>query len=384
LIESVVMLRNNNNNNNNINNNNNTLPLSKKSKTEIYIPSVVVAKTGTYRKRSLIGVGRFSQCFCVERTGDKTLWAVKVTPLSWLCNRKNVQAHVDTEIKALEHLRDTGARGIVRIEDHFRDSVNHYIVLELCQLGSLAALIKSKHHLNEDAVRSYMLQLIDAVDDMHERAVMHCDVKPGNILLAGSDKLLIADLDISQNYDARRVHNSQRGTPNYTAPEVVDLALGGARGYGPAIDVWALGATMYTMLYGRAPFHDCDEKKIYSRIVSGFFEFPATYRDTVLDCDVPFQVSERAKDLIGRALCGTPNTRCSTAEMRRHPFFVCQSRSAPQTHPTNMPTIMLAKKDEIKTKNATRLESLYALDPSLFDFPDPDADADDAFALESL
>jgi serine/threonine protein kinase len=125
-----------------------------------------------------------------------------------------------------------------------------YLVTELAR-GDLAWRLRGGQ-LPAATVRDYALQLCQGLAFLHERGVVHLDLKPGNILVSASGSLKIGDFGL-----ARRVSTLLRrapaatGTAWYLPPEV--LQLGEA---GPEADVYALGLTCYEMLTGRLPRQD--------------------------------------------------------------------------------------------------------------------------------
>ena len=98
------------------------------------------------------------------------------------------------------------------------------------------------------------LTLAVAVQAVHEAGVLHRDLKPSNVLLTAAGELKISDFGLAKLRSSSSLlttTDSVLGTPSYMAPE---QAVGDAHSIGPEADVYSLGAILYELLTGRAPF----------------------------------------------------------------------------------------------------------------------------------
>ncbi|KAK7359800.1 hypothetical protein VNO77_01765 [Canavalia gladiata] len=156
--------------------------------------------------------------------------------------------------------------------------------------------------MEEAVVGSYTRQILQGLNYLHSKGIVHCDVKGQNVLVTEKG-VKIADLGC-----ARKVGESTSaiaGTPAFMAPEV---ARGEEQGF-PA-DVWALGCTVLEMITGKPPWHGgCDPAAVIYRI--GFSgEVPV----------IPSLVSEQGKDFLGKCFKRDPNERWSVKELLGHSF----------------------------------------------------------------
>ena len=135
-----------------------------------------------------------------------------------------------------------------------------YFVLKLATGGDLAGLIRrglQSHHRRSwlhDSVPWYASQLIEAVEFLHSKGVLHCDLKPENLLLdATNGHLLIADfgcaIDTNQQHHQPIEEPCHRGTALYASPEVLR-----AGSLSVAVDYWSVGCILHAMIHGSSPF----------------------------------------------------------------------------------------------------------------------------------
>jgi formylglycine-generating enzyme required for sulfatase activity len=130
-----------------------------------------------------------------------------------------------------------------------------FFSLEFCDGGTLTDQLKKQRPAPREAA-ALIETLARAMHYAHLRGVVHRDLKPGNVLLAGPERVAkIADFGLAKRIDAEAREVSQSGailgTAAYMAPE---QAAGKVRDTGPAADVYALGALLYECLTGRPPF----------------------------------------------------------------------------------------------------------------------------------
>jgi serine/threonine protein kinase len=135
-----------------------------------------------------------------------------------------------------------------------------YMVMPLAAGGTLRRRIAAESGQFPFAVTAaYAVQLASALDYAHEQGIVHCDVKPSNVLLDGQGRLLLADFGIAHLYRPSSIladatvplmaHGEVIGTPSYMAPEQFK-----GQHVGPAADIYALGVVLYLLAAGRLPF----------------------------------------------------------------------------------------------------------------------------------
>ncbi|NWS54119.1 SPEG kinase, partial [Chunga burmeisteri] len=122
---------------------------------------------------------------------------------------------------------------------------------------------------SEDDVVSYVLQLLQGLEYLHSRRIVHLDIKPDNIVISGMNALKIIDFGSAQTYNPLVLRQLGRrvGTLEYMSPEVVK-----GDPVGSAADVWGVGVLTYIMLSGRSPFFELDPIETENRILAGRFD----------------------------------------------------------------------------------------------------------------
>ncbi|MBN2007065.1 MAG: protein kinase [Anaerolineae bacterium] len=196
---------------------------------------------------------------------------------------------------------------IVRIYDVGEDEGSHpYIVMEIVEGEDLKTAIRRDGPLPVNQALSLIRQICAGVGLAHRAGIVHCDLKPQNILVTYEGQAKVADFGIARAFQGEE-HASQEepedvvwGSPHYIAPE---QAMG--KQPTPATDVYSIGVMLYEMLTGVPPFHDPDPALLALKHVQ---EEPASLRS--LNPRVP----PGLELLVRRTLSKDPAARYHTAE----------------------------------------------------------------------
>ncbi|KAL0438028.1 UNVERIFIED_CONTAM: Mitogen-activated protein kinase kinase kinase [Sesamum latifolium] len=192
---------------------------------------------------------------------------------------------------------DEGKQHIVQLE---QDQSHLYIFLELVK-GSLLSLYQ-KYNLRDSQVSAYTRQILHGLKYLHDRNVLHRDIKCANILVDTNGSVKLADFGLAKTTKLNDV-KSCKGTALWMAPEVVR-----SLGYGLAADIWSLGCTVLEMLTRRFPYSNLEAMTALFRIGSG--ERPP----------IPDSLSSDARDFILTCLQVDPSLRPTAAQLLDHPF----------------------------------------------------------------
>eukprot|EP00298_Acanthocystis_sp_HF-20_P011592 c19464_g2_i1.p1 GENE.c19464_g2_i1~~c19464_g2_i1.p1 ORF type:complete len:323 (+),score=114.45 c19464_g2_i1:14-982(+) len=188
----------------------------------------------------------------------------------------------------------------------------YQIVTEVLNGGELLDRILQKTYLLESEARPIMKMLFEVITFIHDKGVVHRDLKPGNIMFADETEnspIKLIDFGCSAKIDPNVPMTAVLGTPVFVAPEILRKL---ERGYGKEVDIWSCGVIMYVMLCGFPPFHGDDDEKLFNHIKSGKFEFTSPYWDNI---------SQEAKDLVTQCLIVDPSQRISAAQAMKHTWF---------------------------------------------------------------
>lgn len=225
---------------------------------------------------------------------------------------------------------------VVRFFYSFTSRDNLYLVMEYLNGGDLYSLLQKVGCLEESVARSYIAELVLALEYLHSLGIVHRDLKPDNILIAQDGHIKLTDFGLSKiglmnctsdlsgtetekfdvvdgpdqlNDDSEDNHRSAVGTPDYLAPEIL---LGTE--HGCAADWWSVGIILFELITGIPPFTSENPEIIFDNILNRKIPWPS----------IPSEMSYEAQDLIDRFLVHDPNQRLGAkgaSEVKSHPFF---------------------------------------------------------------
>ena len=210
---------------------------------------------GKYLLLQSLGSGGFSHVYLGQHIYLKTEAAIKVLLTKPDYSREDLERFVQ-EARTIAQLHHSH---IVCILDFDVEQGTPYLVMEYAPNGSLAARyqMKSGQPIAQPIVLSIIQQVASALQFAHDHRVIHCDVKPENMLLNAQDEVLLSDFGIAIVLHSNLHTQQASGTMHYMAPEQY------AGKPGPASDQYALAVTAYQWLSGRYPFTGKTIEELY-------------------------------------------------------------------------------------------------------------------------
>jgi serine/threonine protein kinase len=195
---------------------------------------------GKYRIRRRIGAGAFATVYEAYDTIEGIAVALKVPHLDQLDRESLSAIHREVRLTArLEHENVLPLRNAMTIDGYF---------VIATPLGEQTLTDRLRYRLGPKTALSYTAQLVDALAYAHEARVIHCDIKPDNVILFPEGQARLSDFGIAKvALRTRTIMGSGQGTVGYIAPE---QAMGK-----PSFrsDVFSMGLLIYRMFAGELP-----------------------------------------------------------------------------------------------------------------------------------
>jgi len=245
----------------------------------MHLPKGHYLQNGKYRLTNVIGQGGFgitySGVWTTDVKGDLgTLRTdvpvcIKEYFFKDYCLRDNdtmqVKVHSETGkslfdkfkeklIKEAKILSEVHHPNIVNVLEVFEENGTAYIAMEYIQGCSLKYMLETEGVLAEKKVLKYIYQIGQALEFVHQKNILHLDIKPNNILIDRNNNARLIDFGVSKRYDIEQQETSTTVltlSKGFAAIEQYDSE--GIQNFSPCPDIYSLGATMYNLLTGVIP-----------------------------------------------------------------------------------------------------------------------------------
>lgn len=251
-----------------------------------------------------VGKGNMGACALVRNNEDNKYYVIKQIDLTRM-NKKERQQSLN-EARLLSSLRHPN---VINYVDSFlsRKSDHLCIVMEFADSGDLSTRIKKTYGVNfrETQVLDWVIQLTLCLSYIHNRKILHRDIKSQNVFLTNQNIVKLGDFGIARTlagtYDQAKTFV---GTPYYLSPELIL-----ERPYDHRSDIWALGVVIYELMSLKHPFNATSMKGLMQRILRVQYE------------PVPKLYSTELRNLIPRFLTKEPSHRIKLEELLELPII---------------------------------------------------------------
>lgn len=230
------------------------------------------ATLNDYTVVKTLGTGSFGRVILVQEKATAEFRALKVLEKKEILRLKQVE-HTINEKNILAAVRFPF---IVHMSASFKDNSNVYMVLDYAIGGELFSHLRAEGRFIEPRACMYAAQIILALEYLQNMDVIYRDLKPENLLFAANGYLRITDFGFAKRVEGRTW--TLCGTPEYLAPEIILN-----KGYGKAVDWWALGVLIFEMCAGYPPFYADTPIEIYEKILAGKVRFPSSFSKELRD-----------------------------------------------------------------------------------------------------
>jgi DNA-binding response OmpR family regulator len=194
----------------------------------------------------LIGEGGMSRVYLASRDADDEPLVVKILRSEILEDKKALERFME-EYAMVERIQ---SRHVAKIYNHGMSEGHAYLVMEFFEGGDLNKRLAGKALRSDEALKLFR-ELMFALGDIHEKGILHRDLKPQNLMFRTDGSLAIVDFGIAKHIDSvdRTAHGEIIGTPRYMSPEQVQ-----GRALDLRTDIYSAGVLLFQMLTGKHMF----------------------------------------------------------------------------------------------------------------------------------
>ncbi|KAK2580399.1 hypothetical protein KPH14_006150 [Odynerus spinipes] len=264
---------------------------------------------GKYVMGDVLGEGSYGKV--KEVLDSETLCRRAVKILKKKKHLKLPNGEIQREIKLLRILKHKNVINLVDVlyNDEKRKM---YLIMEFCVCG-LQDMLESTplKKLPLWQAHDYFCQLLDGLEYLYSKGIVHKDIKPGNLLLTLDGTLKISDFGVAEALDMFSIDDTCKmgqGSPAFQPPEI---ANGCETFSGFKVDIWSSGVTLYNITTGQYPFEGDTIYKLYENIGKGEYT-------------IPEEVEEPLRSLIAGMLQKEAENRFSLQEIKKHPWTMCR------------------------------------------------------------
>uniref|UniRef100_A0A087YE36 non-specific serine/threonine protein kinase n=1 Tax=Poecilia formosa TaxID=48698 RepID=A0A087YE36_POEFO len=234
--------------------------------------------------------GRFGVIRECRENATGNLFMAKIVPYE--ADTKQAVLQEYDILKSLHHDR------IMALHEAYVTPRYLVLISEYCSGRELLYSLIERFRYSEDDVVTYIVQILQGLDYLHARRILHLDIKPDNIIVTHMNLIKIIDFGSAQTYNPLflKQFSPPIGTLEYMSPEMLKGDV-----VGPPADIWSIGVLTFIMLSGRSPFMENDPQETEAKILAAKFDLSKLYQN----------VSQSASLFLKKILCSYPWARPS-------------------------------------------------------------------------
>ncbi|XP_069100266.1 serine/threonine-protein kinase Nek1 isoform X2 [Pleurodeles waltl] len=256
-----------------------------------------------YKRVAKIGEGSFGTAILVTSREDGRHYVIKEISIARMPSRERQESR--REVAVLANMKHPN---IVQYRESFEENGCLYIVMDYCEGGDLFRRINTQKGVlfSEDQIIDWFVQICLALKHVHDRKILHRDIKSQNIFLTKDGTVQLGDFGIARVLNSTiELARTCIGTPYYLSPEICEN-----RPYNNKSDIWALGCVLYEMCTLKHAFEAGNMKNLVLKIIRGSFP------------PVSLHYSYDLRNLISQLFKRNPRDRPSVNSILEKPFII--------------------------------------------------------------
>ena len=260
--------------------------------------------SSNYKVIQLLGEGSFGKAYLCQKDSSDMKYVIKQIITEGMSQKE--KDDVFNEAKILGKLDHQNIIKFIEFFESPKPKPALNIVTEYADGGDLSEKIKMQNNkpFTESEILDYFTQICLALKHIHEKKIIHRDLKSGNVFLMKSGLVKLGDFGISKGFEkTMEKARTMVGTPYYLSPEILDN-----KPYDAKSDIWSLGVLLYEMMTFKMPFNANSLPQLSLKIMRGNYAPP------------PLVYTKDLREIVSKCLNVNPSNRPTIQAILRMPI----------------------------------------------------------------